>query len=102
MPTPIIVMTTAARTEMNEATDMLDTCFSVRGRQATNEMTKPTTPNTIEQVPWSVMVFMATVNVRMWLAMMNTTSSSCPVPSTSRPIGPAMTSPASAMLLIWG
>lgn len=65
MPTPIIVMITAARTEMNDAMDMLDTCFSVRGRQATNEMTKPTTPNTIEQVPWSVMVFIATVNVRM-------------------------------------
>lgn len=40
-----------------------DTFFIVRGREKINERINPTTPNTIEQVPWSVKVFIITVKV---------------------------------------
>lgn len=43
--------------------------FIVRGRERTRETIRPTTPKTSEQVPCSVRVFMATVKVRIWLAM---------------------------------
>lgn len=42
----------------------------VRGIDRPKDTTNPTTPKTSEQVPCSVMVFMATVNVSKWLAMM--------------------------------
>lgn len=44
----------------------------VRGREQMKETTRPTTPKTIEQVPWLVIEFIATVNVRIWLAIIKT------------------------------
>lgn len=40
-----------------------ETFDNVRGRQRKKDSTSPTTPNTIVQVPCSVMEFMATVKV---------------------------------------
>lgn len=70
----------------------------VRGRLPMQLITSATIPKTMVQVPWSVIVFMATVKVRIWLAITNTKKSSWPPPSSSRPNRPRMTSPASAML----
>ena len=83
MPTPIIVMTTAVKilkkaripwstnglyhsAEINgflQVTASQETFFMVRGKEKIKERTKPTTPNTMEQVPWSVRVFIMTVKV---------------------------------------
>lgn len=41
-----------------------DTFFSVRGKVKANDTAKPITPNTIEQAPWSVKVFIITVKVK--------------------------------------
>ena len=42
----------------------------VRGKERTMQMTMPTILKTIEQVPWSVTVFIMVVKVTMWLPMM--------------------------------
>ena len=47
----------------SQTSDNQDIFSSVRGKQHKNEMMVPTIPKTSEQVPWLVMVFMATVNV---------------------------------------
>ena len=59
-------------------------------------------PKTREQVPWLVMVFMATVNVNRWLDMMKMRNRIWQMPMNSRPNEPASTSPASAMFIIYG
>jgi hypothetical protein len=84
-----------------------ETFLRVLGRANTKDKTKPTTPNTMEHVPWFVRVFIMTVNVRRWLPMMKTRKSSCTVPRNSlpkraRPMRPNSTSPASAMLWTCG
>lgn len=43
--------------------DNHDIFSRVRGNEQMKEMTMPTMPKTMEQVPWFVMVFMATVKV---------------------------------------
>lgn len=83
MPTPIIVMTTALKIlrkarvpwlargshhgrEINgflQVTASQETFFMVRGKEKIKERTRPTTPNTMEHVPWSVRVFIMTVKV---------------------------------------
>lgn len=82
--------------------DIQETFLSVRGKQQINEITNPTTPNTILHVPCSVRVFIMTVNVRIWLPIIKIRKSSCAAPRTSRPKRPSMTSPASAMLWMCG
>lgn len=42
----------------------------VRGKESTKQITIATILKTIEQVPWSVMVFIMVVKVTIWLPMM--------------------------------
>jgi hypothetical protein len=70
----------------------------VRGREQMNDTIMPTMPKTIEQVPWLVMVFIATVKVNRWLAMTKIRKMVCATPRISRPHFPARTSPASAIV----
>lgn len=44
--------------------DSHDIFSRVRGKEQMKEMTMPTIPKTMEQVPWFVIVFMATVKVK--------------------------------------
>lgn len=46
-----------------QTSDNQDMLTRVRGSEQKNEMIMPMIPKTIEQVPWSVMVFIATVKV---------------------------------------
>lgn len=82
-PTPIIVTMTALKMLRNagipwsagdscygvlvrgflQVTPSQETIFMVRGKEKIKERTKPTTPKTMEQVPWSVKVFIMTVKV---------------------------------------
>ena len=79
-----------------------ETFDNVRGRQRKKDSTSPTTPNTIVQVPCSVMEFMATVKVNRWLAETKMIKRNWPIPNNSRPKLPMRTSPASAMFWICG
>lgn len=45
--------------------DNQDTFFRVRGKVQTKDRIKPTTPNTMEQVPCFVKVFIMTVKVKI-------------------------------------
>lgn len=78
--------------------DIHDTFLRVRGMVKMNDTIIPTSPKTIEQVPWLLTVFNMLEKVKILLPMMNIRKSNCAVPKTSRPIGPIKTSPASAML----
>lgn len=48
----------------------------VRGKERTMQMIMPTIPKTMEQVPWSVMVFIMVVKVTIWLPIMKMEKSS--------------------------
>jgi hypothetical protein len=61
-----------------EMVDIMKTFPEVRGREAMEHATNPTTPKTMVQVPWSVMVLNVTVKVRMWLAIRKIMNSSWP------------------------
>ena len=76
--------------------------FIVRGREQTKQMTNPTAVKTIVQVPCSVTVFIMTLKVKMWEAIMKIEKSSWPRPNSSRPKAPNKTSPASAKFWMWG
>lgn len=78
--------------------DNHDIFSRVRGNEQRKETIMPTMPKTMEQVPWFVMVFMATVKVNRWLAMMKMKKMICAAPMNSRPHFPATTSPASAIV----
>lgn len=65
MPSAIIVIKTAPQIEMNDAMERYETFFSVRGRVNIQSTTKPTTPQTMLQVAFPVMAFIAIVNVRI-------------------------------------
>lgn len=62
----------------------------------------PTMPKTMEQVPWFVMVFMATVKVNKWLAMTKMRKMTKAAPMNSLPHFPAMISAASATVVMCG
>jgi hypothetical protein len=44
--------------------------FMVRGSEQTIQITKPTVVKTMVQVPCSVIVFIITLKVKIWLPMM--------------------------------
>lgn len=48
-----------------QANENQETLRRVRGKAKMNETIKPTIPNTIEQVPWSVIVSIMTLNVNI-------------------------------------
>lgn len=48
-----------------QANESQDIFANVRGSDIKSETISPTIPKTIEQVPWLVRVFMATVKVRI-------------------------------------
>lgn len=48
-----------------QAKENQETLRRVRGKAKMNETIKPTIPNTIEQVPWSVIVSIMTLNVNI-------------------------------------
>jgi hypothetical protein len=61
-----------------EIVDIQNTFSAVRGRAPRKLTIKPTTPNTMVQVPWFVIVLSKTENVRMWLAIKKIMNSSWP------------------------
>jgi hypothetical protein len=71
---------------------------NVRGIASRNDTINPTTPNTIEQVACLVVVFMATVKVNKWLAMIKTRYIMLLQNNSSRPNRPMINWPASAAL----
>lgn len=85
-----------------QAIDIQYTLLMVRGRAQIKLRINPTTPKTIVHVPWSVMVLNCCVKVRIWLAIRKIRNKSWPTSSNSRPNRPIKSSPASAMLWIWG
>jgi hypothetical protein len=69
--------------ENSQTSESHEIFSSVRGKDKKQETIIPTTPKTIEHVACFVIELSATVNVRMWLAMMNTRKSSWAVPNNS-------------------
>lgn len=52
--------------------DRYETLRNVRGSVKMNSTTRPTTAQTMVQVAWPVMTFMAMVKVKMWLPIVKT------------------------------
>jgi hypothetical protein len=65
IPNAIIVTKTAPQMLMNEAMLRYETFLSVRGRVKIQSTMNPTTPQTMLQVAFPVIAFIAIVNVRM-------------------------------------
>lgn len=77
-PMSIMVTMVAVRILMADMVDIQNTLPDVRGRAPMKLTIKPTTPKTMVQVPWLVIVLNNTEKVRMWLAIKKIRNSSWP------------------------